>query len=275
VKDVKHTAKDAAKTAVKGDVKSKDALELQLPISVTGRMQLSRLVRELEDIENDIESQKARDRKAQLRIPAMSQGLADCVELNKVDILEGTARMGLKRQLAYAKDKAPNIHFTFAVEADPRSLQQLAAYVRKEIHPQALISVGLQPALVGGAYVRTPNHIHDFSLRALLKGKRDVITQALSNGMNAADLAIIEAANAASVVQAPPDQQPTPSPAPSAASPPSSASKPAAVAEPVSRPTPAPTQRITPDGWPDRREVAATPARQSTQPIPDRGSHAN
>jgi F0F1-type ATP synthase delta subunit len=87
--------------------------------------------------------------------------------------------MALKERMRVLKDKAPIIHMTFAAEADPDFLQQLAAWVRQEIHPQALISTGLQPALVGGVYMRTPNHVHDFSVRSLLQGKRDIIAHEL------------------------------------------------------------------------------------------------
>lgn len=250
---------------------TKEGSELLLPISVTGRVQLSRLVRELEEIENDIEAQKARDRKVAQKIPAMSQGLADCVELNKVDILKGAARMDLKRRLVRTKEKAPTIHFTFAVEADPRSLQQLVTYIRKEIHPQALISVGMQPGLVGGAFVRTPNHIHDFSLRALLKGKRNVITDALAEGIASAQLAAIEAANAAVVVQAPDEQKPA-SEAGAARS--TAVASTTAAAQRAT--TPPPTRQVSPDGWPERRVTEQPATRQPVQTASaTRGSHAN
>ena len=51
--------------------------------------------------------------------------------------------------------------------------------MRGSVHPQAVISVGLQPALIGGVYVRTPNHVMDLSLRARLKGNRELITKEL------------------------------------------------------------------------------------------------
>jgi G3E family GTPase len=152
---------------------------LLLPMTVTGHAHLAKLVRELETVENDLESQKAHSRDQTPTIPPMSQALADVIELNKVDITKTQQRMQLKSRLGYTKDRAPTMHFTFAVQADPESLQQLAEYVRREIHPQALISVGLQPELVGGVYLRTPNHVHDFSLKQRLHDQRGLISQAL------------------------------------------------------------------------------------------------
>jgi G3E family GTPase len=165
---------------------------LLLPMTVTGHAHLSKLVRELELVENDLEGQKAHHHDAAPKIPAMSQALADIIELNEVDITKTQQRMHLKSRLNYTKDRAPNMHFTFAVQADPDSLQQLAEYVRREIHPQALISVGLQPGLVGGVYLRTPNHVHDFSLKQRLHDQRGLIGQALESLRAQADAALAQ-----------------------------------------------------------------------------------
>jgi G3E family GTPase len=167
---------------------------LLLPMTVTGHAHLAKLIRELETVENDLESQKARHHDATPTIPTMSQALADIIEINKVDITKTQQRMQLKSRLSFTKDRAPTMHFTFAVQADPESLQQLAEYVRREIHPQALISVGLQPVLVGGVYLRTPNHVHDFSLKQRLHDQRGLISQALESLRTQLDAAEAKAA---------------------------------------------------------------------------------
>ena len=190
----------------------KGKLELKLPSALTGRAHLARLIRELEVVENDFERQKVvhrtkaakegkhvsgKDAEAASTIPNMSQALSDCIELNKVDITKGQERMRFKAALGQMKDKAPIMHFTFATEPDGESLQRLADWIRKEIHPQALISVGVQPAIVGGVYLRTPNHVRDMSLRALLQNKREFIANELETlrvqAMNQADQAQAQA----------------------------------------------------------------------------------
>ncbi len=156
------------------------ALELKLPPALIGRSHLSQLIRELENVENDFERQKAHGKaKSELKAPTMSRALTDCVELNDIDMTSGQARAHFKASLGSMKDKAPTMHFTFATEPDGESLQRLTDWIRQEVHPQALVSVGLQPALVGGAYLRTPNHVHDFSLRRMLHDKRGLITEAM------------------------------------------------------------------------------------------------
>lgn len=154
--------------------------DLKLPASLVKRSDLARVVREVETVDSDIASQKVRGGpKAQIHIPTMSQALSDFLDLNKLDIKDNQARMGLKEQLRALKDKAPIVHMTFATAADPASLEQLVTWLRANAHPQALLSIGLQPSLVGGVYLRTPNRAHDYSMRALMQDKRDIVVRQL------------------------------------------------------------------------------------------------
>ena len=153
-----------------------------LPAALISRADLARLLLEVESIESQLESQKVRNRgkaDASYHLPTMSQSLSDFLDVNKLDLADDQGRMLLTEQLRVLKDKAPTIHMTFSVGADPHSLGLLVDWLRKEVHPQALVSVGLQPALVGGAYVRTPNKVHDFSMRSLMQGKRNVMINEL------------------------------------------------------------------------------------------------
>ncbi len=156
------------------------AVAFELPSALIGRADLARIVREVETIDSDLETQKVRGTaKNSYKMPTMSRGLSDLIELNKINISDDQTRMTFKEQLKILKEKAPIIHMTFAVDADPESLQKLTEWIRQTLHPQALISVGLQPALIGGVYIRTPNHVHDFSMRALFASKRTLITEEL------------------------------------------------------------------------------------------------
>lgn len=162
--------------------------EFGLPPSVASRADMTRLVRELELVDDELEAQKARRQgeSGHYRLPNMSQALNDFLTLNKVDVADDHIRMDLKARLRKLKDHAPVLHMTFASETDPESMGQLMAWVRRELHPQALVSVGVQPSLIGGVYVRTPNHVHDFSLRAHMKDSRKIIVDALDKLKEAA-----------------------------------------------------------------------------------------
>ncbi|HSX05985.1 MAG TPA: hypothetical protein VLF69_05945 [Candidatus Saccharimonadales bacterium] len=169
--------------------------DFALPPALITRADLARLIREVESLDNELEAQKARNQatgKTGYKMSNISRGLSDFVELNKLDLSSDHTRMHLREQMKALKDHAPIVHMTFSIEADPASLQYLVAYMRTELHPQTLLSVGLQPSIVGGVYMRTPNHVHDFTVRARMAASRGVI---------AAD--IEQLANTITVVEAP------------------------------------------------------------------------
>ncbi len=154
---------------------------LALPPSIVTRVDVSRLVREIEWVDNEITTAMVRA-KAGVQTsaqPPVSDQATEFLTLNKLTLADAHARTRLIAELKKLKDTVPIIHMTFAVPADRESLQQLAAWLRSSVHPQAVIAVGLQPGLVGGVYVRTPNQIHDLSLRAKLQGSRDVLIKSL------------------------------------------------------------------------------------------------
>jgi hypothetical protein len=156
-----------------------------LPATLIGKSELAQLIREVEAIDLDLETQKARGATS-YQIPAISAMLNDFLTLNKVDIIDPKHRLLFRKQLNIVKKKAPVIHLTFASKADPQSLQELVYWIRVNIYPVALVSVGLQPGLIGGVYIRTPNHVIDLSIRGLLQNKTDVIVKDLQGLIGAA-----------------------------------------------------------------------------------------
>lgn len=153
-----------------------------LPPGVVGKRDVSRLISDAERVDNELTSAAVRAKAGatQLDTTVVSDELTDFLQRNDLTFGDNSReRTELIKQLRLLKDHAPVIHMTFAVTADRDSLQQLADWVRTTVHPQALIAVGLQPALVAGVYVRTPNHVHDFSLRAKLDGQHDVLVKEL------------------------------------------------------------------------------------------------
>ena len=159
----------------------KNYTEFIIPSNVVTRLDVSRLVSEMERVDNDMTAAAVHaELNAQdIQRPAMSQQLQAFLEQNQMIIDDGRARTEIIKQLHALKEKVPVIHMTFAVAADGESLQTLTQWVRDQVHRQAVIDVGLQPALVGGVYVRTPNHVHDWSLRAKLHGGHDLLVKEL------------------------------------------------------------------------------------------------
>lgn len=151
-----------------------------LPPSVVTKADLSRIVTELEWVDNELTAYSIRTQSGMaVSVPTLSAALNDFLVQNKLQLGETKVRATIVAQLRVLKNKAPVINMTFAVSADRESLETLATWLRTEIHPHALIAVGLQPALVAGVYLRTPNHVRDYSLRALLENSHGVLTTEL------------------------------------------------------------------------------------------------
>lgn len=153
--------------------------QLTLPASITGRSEISRLLLEIEAVDYDFEAQAIRNPGAALIVPAISRRLQEVTEANGVSVETVKDRKHLIEQLRTAKDKAPSLHIAFASEPEPEILSQLVAWIRQNLHPVALVTVGIQPALVGGCIVRTPDHIYDFSFRNHLRAAQPMLMERL------------------------------------------------------------------------------------------------
>lgn len=163
------------------ETQGKTAADFVLPSSVVTRIDVSRLVNEVEKLDSDLTTAAVRAKTGapQAARPTVSEQLASFLTQNKLAFDTSQSRSALVQQLRILKDKVPVIHMTFAVQSDPESLQQIVQWLRTSVHPQAVISVGLQPSLVAGVYLRTPNHVRDLSLRTLLSGQHDVLVKEL------------------------------------------------------------------------------------------------
>lgn len=152
-----------------------------VPASLVTKLDVSRLVSEVEKVDNEMTGAEVRSKTGapQTPPPTFSEQLTEFLNQNQLKLEDSQERSHLVKQLRELKDKVPIIHMTFSVTADRDSLQQLAQWLRSSVHPQAVIDVGLQPALVAGVYLRTPNHVHDLSLRAKLDGSRDLLEKEL------------------------------------------------------------------------------------------------
>lgn len=155
--------------------------DFNLPMSVVSHIDLSHLVRDVERIDNDRTAASVRAKAGAPEQPMLppSAPLSDFLAANQLTLESPRERGEIVKQLRLLKDKAPVLHLTFAADADQDSLQQLAKWARESVHPQAILAVGLQPALIAGVYVRTPNHVHDLSARARLSEGRQVLVKDL------------------------------------------------------------------------------------------------
>jgi hypothetical protein len=153
-----------------------------LPASLVSRVDVAHMVDEVERVDGVMTAAAIRGSKeSAAAIPVLSQQLTDFLAQNELTLDDSKVRAEFIKELRLLKDKVPILHMTFAVTADPESLQQLAQWARNTIDPHAVIAVGLQPGLVAGVYLRTPNHVHDFSLRGLLAGQHGLLVKELES----------------------------------------------------------------------------------------------
>lgn len=161
------------------EVKSYDSLHL--PPNVISRVDVARLVAEAERIDNLYTADAAHTKVGDTHHEDIrfTDQFAAFIEANSITLDDSHVRTVLIKELRQLHHKVPTMHMTFAVTADPEGLAQLTDWLRKNVHPQVVIETGLQPGLVAGAYVRTPNHIYDFSVRAALREHESVLTDEL------------------------------------------------------------------------------------------------
>ena len=152
-----------------------------LPQNLVSKLDVSHLVRDAERFDNELTEFSVRQ-KAGVEggeYPVASSRLATFLDLNQLSFDESTTRTAIVKELRTMKDALPVIHMTFSSDADRESLEAIAKWTRDSVHGQAVIEDGLQPSLVAGVYVRTPNHVHDLSLRETLRKNRDLLAKEL------------------------------------------------------------------------------------------------
>ena len=163
------------------EVVVKTHTDFVLPASIATKLDVSHLVAELEKVDSTLTTAAVRAETGgpEVAAPILSQQLTDFLTQNELQIGRGQDRTNLVKELRLLKDTVSVIHMTFAVTADPESLQQLVQWIRTSLDPRAVIAVGLQPGLIAGVYVRTPNHVHDLSLRQMLRAGRGKLVEEL------------------------------------------------------------------------------------------------
>lgn len=157
----------------------------ELPPTIATKRDLALLVSELERIDNEMTSASVQNHQGDQQGDQQGVYIPDQVQeflnINEFGLDNTNDRTELIAQLRLLKRQAPVIHMSFAVEADSSSLGSIVSWFRDSIHPQSIIAVGFQPSLVAGAYVRTPNHIYDLSLRSAFKKGREKLLEELES----------------------------------------------------------------------------------------------
>lgn len=150
---------------------------LVLPVSIASKADVGRIEREVAAVNEFMEQATIRQPGTAVTLPKMTKLMEELVSLNKLNLLVAADRKQLLDFLTDTRDKAPELHMSFSAEPSSLFIQKLTTYIRENIHPQALVQIGLQPTIGAGFMLRTTNKYYDFSLRTALKSKKDILMQ--------------------------------------------------------------------------------------------------
>lgn len=152
---------------------------IALPTLVFGIVEVRRLKRELEALEDFMHQSSIREPGKQASLPRVSRLLDALATDNNLNLLQAETRAQLAVYLSHIEQHAPTINISFASDPSAAFTAKVVRWLRTNIHPQALLQVGLQPTIAAGCVVRTANHNFDFSLRERFSEQRDLLLEAL------------------------------------------------------------------------------------------------
>lgn len=140
-----------------------------LPLSVITFIDLSRVGRELTNLDEFMIQSAIRTPGTPMQLPRLSKLLDDVAIANKLNLLEENDRKALLNALNYLREHAPRLHISFSAEPSGQFITKIAEYIRNNISAVALLQVGLQPTIAAGCIIRSSSHQFDLSLRQHLK----------------------------------------------------------------------------------------------------------
>jgi F0F1-type ATP synthase delta subunit len=151
-----------------------------LPNSLIGGVDLGRLIRELEVLDDFLYQTQIRTPGTSMQIPKTSKTLDEISGDNHYSLLDKNHRAQLLKSLKQLDAHAPVIHMSFAVEASPAFAGKIVAWMRQHIHQYLLVEIGLQPTVSVGCVVRTNNKIFDMSLRNKFLESRGILVKKMA-----------------------------------------------------------------------------------------------
>jgi F0F1-type ATP synthase delta subunit len=153
--------------------------QLELPTLVFGPVEVHRLQRELDALEEYLSQANIREPGKQAALPKTSRLLDALAGNNNFNLLLPEQRTQLMTFLTDVNKKAPVIHISLAADPSSAFTAKIVAWLRTNIHPHALLHLGLQPTLAAGCVLRTNNKTFDFSLRGRFHAQRDMLVAAV------------------------------------------------------------------------------------------------
>lgn len=155
-----------------------------LPVQVFGVVEVRRLSRELEAVDEYLHQANLREggSKQGGLLPKVSRLLDATASENHLNLLQSDDRQQLAKALKQTLEQAPVVHMSFASDPSALFLEKIVGWLRDNVHPLVLIRLGLQPSIAAGCVLRTANRAFDFSLRHHFTEQRDLLLYSLEGG---------------------------------------------------------------------------------------------
>ncbi len=150
-----------------------------LPLLVVSPVDVGRLIREIETIDGVMDQAALRGETQDPKLPRTSLLMDKTIAMNKLNLAQPLDRQIMQEYLEYVKAKAPVLHISFSADPSTAFLEKFMAYLRREIDPLVLLTIGLQPNIGAGCIVRSTNKYFDFSLKQDFAAKRQLLRQAI------------------------------------------------------------------------------------------------
>lgn len=162
-----------------------ESRQFVLPTQVFGVVEIRRLIRELENLDDFMRQAGIREGgDKQASLPRLSRLLDATASDNHLNLLQASDREQLAKALQGTLDRAPVIHLSFASDPSAAFLEKVVSWLRGNVHPITLIRLGLQPSIAAGCVLRTPNRSFDFSLRHRFAEERQLLLYSLEGGQS-------------------------------------------------------------------------------------------
>lgn len=158
--------------------------QLKLPPNLVNRGDVLKTMRELNALNDFFVGAKVRQPGTGLQMPKTSKSLELLASENGRNLFDEQQRQTLYKDLATLSNGAPHLHISFASEPTPKALEPILVWLRENIHPQVLLSVGFQPAIAAGCVLRSSNKIFDMSMGPHLQKQAPLLMKLLAGSID-------------------------------------------------------------------------------------------
>lgn len=152
-----------------------------MPGQVKTPTDVVKLIAEITKLDDQLTQDEIKKIKPDLKVKDISSLLHELLAAFKLDILKAGDRKRCLDYLKAVEAKAPTLHFSFASESSQELTTKIVSWLRSEVHPLSLITVGLAPGIGGGCYLRTTNKVFDFSIRTKLENSRQQLSDKIKD----------------------------------------------------------------------------------------------